>query len=123
MSLHNPQAAQMYMEFFEKFLSPDENILNAAPSIHIETSVKFGRGTGDGTIAITNSRIIHVFLNPHITGPGFGIKRDDVNTIKKSRSLVPLSSNLKVSGITKGQMWVHNFSLGNRFLNEVLGYL
>jgi hypothetical protein len=123
MSLHNPNAAQMYKHHFDRFLAPGENILNAAPSIHIETSVKYGRGTGDGTIAITSSRIIHVFLKANFSGPGFALNRSDIEAIKKSRSFVPLSSNLKVSGDTAGNPWVHNFSLGNRFLNEVLGFI
>jgi hypothetical protein len=99
---------------------PEEEILNAAPSIHVETSAQFGRGTGDGTLAVTNSRIVHIYINNNFNSRGFAFSRLDIANTKKSRIIIPLQSNLKISGNTNDIPWTHNFYLGNRFLDEVL---
>ncbi len=111
----------MYEGFFSGFLLADEQILNAAPSIHVETSTQFGRGTGDGTLAITGSRILYIYINKNnFSSPGFAFPRLDIESAKKSRIIIPSQSNLKISGNTKEVYWTHNFYLGNRFLDEVL---
>ena len=110
----------MYESFFKGFILPEEEILNAAPSIHVETSSQFGRGTGDGTLAITNTRVVHIYINNNFNSRGFAFSRLDIATTKKSRIIIPLQSNLKISGNTNDIPWTHNFYLGNRFLDEVL---
>jgi len=123
MDQSNSRAVAAYRKFFDGVLIPGEVILNAAPSIHVEVSEAYGRGTGDGTIAITNLRVIQIYLSPIFKGPGFAFNRSELKSASKNWIVIPGSSNLKFAGSTNGSQWTHNFYCSNGFCKEVTKWL
>ena len=123
MDQSNSRAVEAYRKIFQSVLTPGEVLLNAAPSIHVEVSETYGKGTGDGTIAITNLRVIQIYLSPIFKGPGFAFDRSDLNSSSKNWIVLPGSSNLKFTGSTNGLSWTHNFYCSSAFCKEVLSFL
>lgn len=123
MDSQNERAVQAYGPIFDNSLLKDETLLNAAPAIHVEVSEAYGRGTGDGFIAITNLRIIHIYSANIFKNPGFAFDRRDITSSSQNWIVLPGSSNLKVSGQTDGAAWAHNFYCSKTFCKEILAWL
>jgi hypothetical protein len=117
----NKSTVAAYGDIFKNYLLPDETLLNAAPSIHIEVSEKYGKGTGDGTIGVTDLRFLHVYSAKIFKSSGFAFNRSDIVSVSKNRIILPGSSNLKFIGKTNGAQWCHNFYCNNSFCKEITG--
>jgi hypothetical protein len=117
----NERAVSFYGSIFSNILLPNEILLNAAPAIHVEMSEKNGKGTGDGTIAITNLRVIHIYSAAIFKSPGFAFNRSDISSSSKNWIVLPGSSNLKFTGNSNGAAWTHNFYCSKDFCKEVTG--
>ena len=117
--MFNQRAVRAYGPLFRKALSENETLLNAAPAIHVEISEKYGKGTGDGTIAITDLRVIYIYSARIFTTSGFAFNTRDVTSCSKSWILLPGSSNLTFTGHTDGADWTHNFYCSKHFCKEV----
>lgn len=119
----NVRAVNFYGQIFSNILLADETLLNAAPAIHVEVSEKYGKGTGDGTIAITNLRVIHIYSAAIFKSPGFAFNRSDISSASKNWIVLPGSSNLKFTGNSNGSAWTHNFYCSKDFCKEVTAWL
>ena len=123
MDSSNERAVNFYGSIFSNGLLENEKLLNAAPAIHVEVSEKYGKGTGDGTIAITNLRVIHIYSARIFKTPGFAFNRSDIKSSSKNWIILPGSSNLKFAGRTDGAEWTHNFYCSKDFCKEVTAWL
>lgn len=119
----NERVVNFYGPIFLNGLLENETLLNAAPAIHVEVSEKYGKGTGDGTIAITNLRVIHIYSARIFKTPGFAFNRSDIASSSKNWIILPGSSNLKFTGRTDGTTWTHNFYCSKDFCKEVTAWL
>lgn len=119
----NERAVSFYGQIFNNALLENEKLLNAAPAIHVEVSEKYGKGTGDGTIAITNLRVIHIYSAAIFKSPGFAFNRSDITSSSTNRIILPGSSNLKFTGKSDGAAWTHNFYCSKGFCKEITAWL
>lgn len=119
----NQRAVSFYGQIFSKALLENEKLFNAAPAVHVEVSEKYGKGTGDGTIAITNLRVIHIYSAAIFKASGFAFNRSDITSSSKNWIVLPGSSNLKFTGNTDGAAWTHNFYCSKNFCKEVTAWL
>jgi hypothetical protein len=123
MDTTNERAVSYYGSIFSNDLLENEKLLNAAPAIHVEVSERYGKGTGDGTIAITNLRVIHIYSARIFKAQGFAFNRSDITSSSKNWIILPGSSNLKFTGQTNGTSWAHNFYCSKEFCKEVISWL
>jgi hypothetical protein len=118
-SVFNQRAVRAYGPLFKNLLPEDETLLNAAPAIHVEISERYGKGTGDGTLAITDRRVIFIYAAKIFKNPGFAFNIRDVTSCSKSWIVLPGSSNLRFTGFADGAEWTHNFYCSKHFCKEV----
>ena len=119
----NSRAVAAYKKFFDRALSPGEILLNASPSIHVEVSERLGKGAGDGTIGVTNMRVIQVYSLSVLSTDAMAMLRSDITSVSKNWIILPGSNNLKFTGLDNGKPWVHNFYCNNIFCKEVTQWL
>jgi len=82
-------------------------------------SEMLGRGAGDGTLGITNQRIIHV-------GQRFGsleIQRSDIRSISKKWIVLPGSSQLDIVVKENDKNELYSFYSGTGFCKDVIKIL
>jgi hypothetical protein len=95
----------------------DEQLLTASASINVSVSEMFGRGAGDGTLGVTNQRIIHIGSRVGT----IGIERNEIVSASKKWIVIPGSSQLDISARKVGQKQVtFSFYCGTGFCKDVV---
>ena len=112
----SPALAKKYLPIFRNHLSPSEELINAGAAIDVFVSEYFGRGAGDGTLGITNQKLIH--CTP--SGQTREILWKNIVSISKNWIIIPGSSNLNVQQIIDTNISTTNFYCGNRFCREII---
>jgi hypothetical protein len=115
----NKAMANRYASTFAPFLEDGERLLNANASIYVVVSKMLGRGMGDGTIGVTNRRILHRGLN----GGGVTIEIPSIVSITKSWIAVPGSSQLNITRKIDGELRKEEFYCGTGFCKDIISML
>jgi hypothetical protein len=92
MSNVNPSLAARYLRIFRSELREDEVLITASAAINVMVSEMLGRGAGDGTLGVTNKRLIHVGSRLGT----LGIERFRILSASKKWIVLPGSSQLDV---------------------------
>lgn len=112
----NSGLAAKYSPFFKSVLRDNERLLTASASIYVQISDSLGRGAGDGTLGITDQRLIHI-------GSRIGallIERNDILSATKKWIVLPGSSQLDIS-VKKGEKHLDfSFYCGTGFCKDLL---
>ena len=108
-----------YSSAFSKVLRAGERLLNAGAAIYLLDSEMLGRGKGDGTLGLTNLRVIHAGL-PHL---GLKIERADIVSVSKKWIVIPGSSQLNISYRSDGAVRQAEFYCGTGFCKEIISLL
>ena len=112
----SPALAKKYLPIFRNHLSPSEELINAGAAIDVFVSEYFGRGAGDGTLGITNQKLIHCTTS----GQTRTILWKNIVSISKNWIIIPGSSRLNVQHNTELGNSNTNFYCGNRFCREII---
>jgi hypothetical protein len=88
----NLALARKYFPLFEPFLKDGERLLTASAAIWVAVSEAFGRGAGDGTLGVTDQRVLHVGSKLRL----FEVDRADVVDVSRKWIVLPGSSQLDV---------------------------
>jgi len=115
----NKAMANRYASTFAPFLEEGEHLLNANASIYVVVSKMLGRGMGDGTIGVTNRRILHRGLN----GGGVTIEIPTIVSISKSWIALPGSSQLNITRRIDGELRKEEFYCGTGFCKDIISML
>lgn len=113
----NSALAAKYIPQFRSLLRDNERLLSASASISVNISEAYGRGAGDGTLGLTNERLIHV-------GSKLGvieIERSDIRSVNKKWIVLPGSSQLDLIARKSGESDVTlSFYCGTGFCKDLL---
>ena len=113
---NNAGLAAKYLPLFQSVLKENERLLTASASIFVQISDSLGRGAGDGTLGLTDQRIIHV-------GSKIGtlrIERSEIQSITKKWIVLPGSSQLDISVKKDGSVLDFSFYCGTGFCKDIL---
>ncbi len=116
----NSALAAKYISQFRSLLRENERLLTASASISVNISEDYGRGAGDGTLGLTNERVIHV-------GSRLGniaIERSDIQSASKKWIVIPGSSQLDIVAQKAGESnTTMSFYCGTAFCKDLLKVL
>ena len=115
----NKAMATRYASTFAPFLEDGEYLLNANASIYVVVSKMLGRGMGDGTIGVTNRRVLHRGLK----GGGVTIEIPSIVSISKSWIALPGSSQLNITRRIDGELRREEFYCGTGFCKDIISML
>lgn len=116
----NPALAAKYGPQFRSLLRDDEILLTASAAINVTVSEMLGRGAGDGTLGITNQRILHIGSKLG----GLAIEREHIRSCAKKWIVIPGSSQLDITAEQNGSSRVNfSFYCGTGFCKDVLRLL
>jgi hypothetical protein len=115
----NKAMANRYMSTFAPLLEDGEHLLNANASIYVVVSKMLGRGMGDGTIGVTNRRVLHRGLK----GGGVTIEISSIVSISKSWIALPGSSQLNITRRIDGELRKEEFYCGTGFCKDIISML
>jgi hypothetical protein len=122
MAGENYGMATRHMMRFQKYLRPDEILVNAGEGIQVETSERLGRGKGDGLFGVTNQRIVFVFHDDRLPSP-FAIERSQIRSAERGWIVIPGSSRIMVvTGPAYGNANL-TFYVGNQFSHDIVASL
>ena len=113
---NNSGLAAKYFPLFQPVLRENERLLTASASIYVQISDSLGRGAGDGTLGLTDQRIIHI-------GSKIGalrIERSEIQSITKKWIVLPGSSQLDISIKKNGLDLDFSFYCGTGFCKDTL---
>lgn len=111
----NPQASR-HARWFNQYLQAGEQLLDGGPAISDELERRYGRDAKDGTLGVTNMRILFVSRSGELM---ISQSRADLVSAKKERIIVPGSSWLRLS-FRSGRL---SFITGNAVLKSMLPIL
>jgi hypothetical protein len=115
----NQALVSKYLPQFRELLRSNETLLTASASINVNISEMYGRTAGDGTLGVTNQRIIHISQ----MGP-IGIELTGIISASKKWIVLPGSSQLDlVAKESDGQQNTYSFYCGTGFSKDVLSIL
>jgi hypothetical protein len=100
-------------------MEPGESLLTASAAIYVEVSEMLGRGMGDGTIAVTDRRVIH----KGIRGGALFLQRPDIISVKRSWIALPGSRQITIQARENGAISTYNFYCGKDFSKDVVRLL
>jgi hypothetical protein len=112
----NSGLAAKYSTLFQAVLRDNERLLTANASIFVQISDSLGRGAGDGTLGLTDQRIIHI-------GSKIGairIERSEIRSITKKWIVLPGSSQLDITVKKDGVDIDFSFYCGTGFCKDLL---
>jgi hypothetical protein len=115
----NFELARKYWPVFEPVMDAGESLLTASAAIYVEASERYGRGAGDGTIAITDRRVIH-------RGDQSGvltINRHEISSVARSWIVLPGSRQVTIHCRDNGIPRTHNFYCGKDFSKDIVRLL
>lgn len=115
----NYELALKYWPVFEPIMEPGESLLTASAAIYVEVSEVLGRGKGDGTIAVTDRRVIHQGLR----GGVLFLKRPDIISVKRSWIALPGSRQITIQVQHDGAKSTYNFYCGKEFSRDLVRLL
>lgn len=92
MTGENVGLARKYFPLFEPIMEDEETLLTASAAIWVEVSETFGRGAGDGTLGVTDRRILHVGSKMRL----FEAKRSEILDISRKWIVLPGSSQIDI---------------------------
>ena len=121
MAGENLALARKYFPLFEPVLKDGERLLTASAAIWVSVSEAFGRGAGDGTLGVTDQRILHVGSKLRL----FEVGRADVVDVTRKWIVLPGSSQLDLSiprQDDQGSM-TQSFYCGTGFSKDLLQLL
>jgi hypothetical protein len=120
MDASNSAPAAKYIAQFRSLLRENERLLTASAAINVNISEAYGRGAGDGTLGLTNERLIHV-------GSRLGnieIERSGIRLANKKWIVLPGSSQLDLIVKKSGDSDVIlSFYCGTGFCKDLLKVL
>jgi len=120
MTGENPALAAKYGPQFRSLLREGEVLLTASAAINVNVSEMFGRGAGDGTLGVTNQRLLHVGSRVG----GIGIERRHIRSATKKWIVLPGSTQLDIQAEQDGSNKVNfSFYCGTGFCKDVLKLL
>ena len=90
MAGENLSLAKKYFPLFEPALKDGERLITASAAIWVAVSEAFGRGAGDGTLGVTDQRILHIGSKLRL----FEVGRADVVDVTRKWIVLPGSSQL-----------------------------
>lgn len=122
MSGENFGMATRHMMRFQRYLNPEEILVNAGEGIQVETSERLGRGKGDGLLGITSERLLFVFHDDRLPSP-FAINRSQIQSAERGWIVIPGSSQLKIMADTGRGRAAFTFYVGNRFSRDIVSLL
>jgi|GEM_PF-4583306 len=115
----NRALATKYHPLFSGVLQQNETLLTASAAIYVKISELLGRGAGDGTLGVTNLRVIHLGGS----GGGLYLSRSEIISARKSWIVVPGSSNLNIKHKTNGTYEEYEFYCGTGFCKDVISLI
>ena len=111
----NPQSSR-HLQWFSGYLEPGEQLLDAGPAISDDLERRYGRNAKDGTIGVTDKRILFVGKSGDLM---MSHPRSRLIGAKKEWIVVPGSSWLKLD-FGGGTL---SFIVGNAVIKSMLPIL
>ena len=115
----NFDLARKYWPVFEPIMEPGESLLTASAAIYVEVSELLGRGMGDGTIAVTDRRVIH----KGIRAGALFLNRNEITSVKRSWIALPGSRQVTIHSRENGSAHTYNFYCGKEFSKDLVRLL
>ena len=119
MMADNFELARKYWPVFEPIMEPEESLLTASAAIYVEISEMLGRGMGDGTIAVTDRRVIHKGLR----GGTLFLSRAAIVSVKRSWIALPGSRQVTIQSHEHPPTSTYNFYCGTGFSKDFVRLL
>ncbi len=120
MAGENPALAAKYGPQFQSLLREGEVLLTASAAINVNISEMFGRGAGDGTLGVTNQRLLHVGSR----FGGIGIELRHIRSASKKWIVIPGSTQLDIEAEQDDSNKVKfSFYCGSGFCKDILRFL
>jgi hypothetical protein len=117
----NLALARKYFRLFEPALKDGERLLTASAAIWVAVSEAFGRGAGDGTLGVTDQRVLHVGSKARI----LEVSRTDIVDVTRKWIVLPGSSQLDLRIRRRGSEGsvTQSFYCGTGFSKDLLRLL
>jgi len=121
MAGENSGLARKYFPLFEPIMRDGETLLTASAAIWVAVSEAFGRGAGDGTLGVTDQRVLHVGSKLRL----FEADRTDIVDISRKWIVLPGSSqlDLRVRRQSGDGSVTQSFYCGTGFSKDLLQLL
>lgn len=121
MAGENVALARKYFPLFEPYLKDGERLVTASAAIWVAVSEAFGRGAGDGTLGVTNRRVLHVGSKLRL----FDADRTDIVEVSRKWIVIPGSSqlDLQVRRQSSDGSVTQSFYCGTGFAKDLLQLL
>ena len=121
MTGENAGLARKYFPLFEPAMRNGETLLTASAAIWVMVSEALGRGAGDGTLGITDQRVLHVGSKMRL----FEADRSEIIEVSRKWIVLPGSSQLdiRVPRQSEAGSITHSFYCGTAFSKDILKLL
>jgi hypothetical protein len=111
----NAGLAWKYWPMFEPLMEDGESLLTAYTTISVDIGLAMGRGVGDGTLGITDRRVIYKGFGPF----GFSIRRSNIKSISRSWVAIPNSRQVTIGVVEDGSPRTYKFIVGTGFSKDM----
>ena len=118
MAGENVGLARKYFPLFKPVMRDGETLLTASAAIWVAVSEAFGRGAGDGTLGVTDQRVLHLGSKLRL----FEADRVDILEISRKWIVLPGSSqlDLRVRRPSGDGSAIQSFYCGTGFSKDLL---